>query len=60
MPTKHPLFLLIGFGFFQLFRSNGTDIHFPPEVGDVRHHKRDDQRDDGHGPQRKLAGRTVG
>ena len=48
MPTKHPLFFLIGFCFFQLFRSNGTDIHFPPEVGDIGHYEWDDERYNGH------------
>ena len=52
-------FILIRFGFFQFFRSNGFYIHFPPEVGDVGHHKWDDERNDGHAGQGELARRTV-
>ena len=54
MPIKHPLSLLICFCFFQFFCGNGTDIHFPPEVGDVGHYERDDERYNGHASQGEL------
>ena len=59
MLNKHPLFVSICLSIFQFFRGDGPDVHFPPEVGDVGHHKWDDERNDGHASQGELARRTV-
>ena len=47
--------VLIRLGFFQFFRCNRTDIHPSPEVGDIGHYERDDERYDGHASQSELA-----
>ena len=39
---------------FQLLRGERADVHLAPEVGDVGHYKRDDERYNGHASQGEL------
>ena len=43
----------------QFCAGDGAHIHLVPEVGNVGHYQRDDERYDGHTGQGEFAGRTV-
>ena len=45
---------------FQFLGRDGAEVHLAPEVGNVSHHERDDQRNDGHSRQGEFAGGAIG